>query len=141
MGLIPRLADDLLTLPSTPWKLATRPWTLLTYMFTHFSFRHILFNMLILYFSGKMLIEYLGEKRMLALYIYGGIGGGLLYIILYNISPILGAGSIWRQCWYHCCIGCRSHVFTKYAGPIMGDLRSKILDACRRPQSCSIFSA
>lgn len=94
MGLIPRLADDLLALPSTPWKLATRPWTLLTYMFTHFSFRHILFNMLILYFSGKMLMEYLGEKRMLALYIYGGIGGGLLYIILYNISPILGAGSM-----------------------------------------------
>jgi membrane associated rhomboid family serine protease len=93
-GLIPNLADDLLALPSDPLKLLLRPWTILTYMFTHFGFRHILFNMIVLYFSGKILMEYLGEKRMLALYIYGGIGGGLLYIILYNLSPILGQGSM-----------------------------------------------
>src|SRR6056300_1246979 len=94
LGLIPRLADNLLALPSDPFILIVRPWTLLTYMFTHFSFRHILFNMIILYFSGKMFMEYLGEKRMLALYIYGGLGGGLLYIILYNLSPILSSGSM-----------------------------------------------
>ena len=93
-GLIPNLADDLLALPSDPLRLLLRPWTILTYMFTHFGFRHILFNMIVLYFSGKILMEYLGEKRMLALYIYGGIGGGLLYIILYNLSPILGQGSM-----------------------------------------------
>jgi membrane associated rhomboid family serine protease len=93
-GLIPNLAYDLLALPSDPLRLLLRPWTILTYMFTHFGFRHILFNMIVLYFSGKILMEYLGEKRMLALYIYGGIGGGLLYIILYNLSPILGQGSM-----------------------------------------------
>jgi membrane associated rhomboid family serine protease len=93
-GLIPNLADDLLALPSDPLRLLLRPWTILTYMFTHFGFRHILFNMIVLYFSGKILMEYLGEKRMLALYIYGGIGGGLLYIILYNLSPILDQGSM-----------------------------------------------
>ena len=93
-GLIPNIADDLLALPSNPLKFALRPWTILTYMFTHFSFRHILFNMIILYFSGKMLMEYLGERRMLSLYIYGGIGGGILYIILYNISPVLTSGSM-----------------------------------------------
>ncbi|MDC3399745.1 rhomboid family intramembrane serine protease [Schleiferiaceae bacterium] len=93
-GLIPNIADDLLALPSNPLKFALRPWTILTYMFTHFGFRHILFNMIILYFSGKMLMEYLGERRMLSLYIYGGIGGGILYIILYNISPVLTSGSM-----------------------------------------------
>ena len=93
-GLIPNIADDLLALPSNLLKFALRPWTLLTYMFTHFGFRHILFNMIILYFSGKMLTEYLGERRMLSLYIYGGIGGGILYIILYNISPVLTSGSM-----------------------------------------------
>ena len=93
-GLIPNIADNLLALPSSPFRFALRPWTILTYMFTHFGFRHILFNMIILYFSGKMLMEYLGERRMLALYIYGGIGGGVLYIILYNISPILTSGSM-----------------------------------------------
>lgn len=93
-SLIPNLSEDLLALPSDPLKLLLRPWTLLTYMFTHFGFRHILFNMIILYFSGKILMEYLGEKRMLALYIYGGLGGGLLYIVLYNLSPVLGQGSM-----------------------------------------------
>jgi membrane associated rhomboid family serine protease len=92
--LIPGLANDFLALSSDPARLLVRPWTLLTYMFTHFSFRHILFNMLILYFSGKMLMEYLGQRRMLALYIYGGIGGGLLYLILYNVSPLFQGGSM-----------------------------------------------
>ena len=96
-GLIPNIADDLLALPSNPLKFALRPWTILTYMFTHFSFRHILFNMIILYFSGKMLMEYLGERRMLSLYIYGGIGGGILYILLYNISPVLTIQRAWRH--------------------------------------------
>ena len=82
-------AIDLLALPSDPVKLLTRPWTILTYMFTHLRLRHILFNMLILYFSGKMFMEYLGQKRMLALYIYGGIGGGLLYVVISNFSPLI----------------------------------------------------
>jgi len=93
-NLTPNISADLLALPSDTWRLLLRPWTLLTYMFTHFGFRHILFNMIVLYFSGKILMEYLGEKRLLALYIYGGIGGGLLYIILYNLSPILGESSM-----------------------------------------------
>ena len=45
---IPKIADDLLALPSDPLRLLLRPWTLLTYMFTHFGFRHILFNMIVL---------------------------------------------------------------------------------------------
>jgi len=82
-------AIDLLALPSDPVKLLTRPWTILTYMFTHLRLGHIFFNMLILYFSGKMFMEYLGQKRMLALYIYGGIGGGLLYVVISNFSPLI----------------------------------------------------
>ncbi len=93
-NLIPELADNLLALPSDPWRALLRPWSFLTYMFTHFGFRHILFNMIVLYFSGKILMEYLGEKRLLALYVYGGIGGGLFYILLYNLSPILSESSM-----------------------------------------------
>ena len=120
-NLIPNISDDLLALPSDPWRLLLRPWTLLTYMFTHFGFRHILFNMIVLYFSGKILMEYLGEKRLLALYIYGGIGGGLLYIILYNLSPILrGKFYGWRQRWLHCYSSCRGIIHAKYACAIMG---------------------
>lgn len=93
-GLIPNLANRFLALPSDPIKAVLRPWTFLTYMFTHFRLGHIFFNMIVMYFAGKMIMEYLGQKRMLALYIYGGLGGGLLYILMYAISPVLGAGSM-----------------------------------------------
>jgi membrane associated rhomboid family serine protease len=95
-GLIPNLADDLLALAFR--SVASAPYDLghiLTYMFTHFGFRHILFNMIVLYFSGKIFMEYLGEKRMLALYIYGGYWRWIFCTsYFYNISPILGQGSM-----------------------------------------------
>ena len=118
---IPNIADDLLALPSDPLRLLLRPWTLLTYMFTHFGFRHILFNMIVLYFSGKILMEYLGEKRMLALYIYGGIGGGILYILLYLLIPMCRING-WRKCWVHFCFSCRRFVYASYACKTMGYL-------------------
>ncbi len=93
-NLIPNLASKVLALPSDPVKVIFKPWTLLTYMFTHFRLGHIFFNMIVLYFSGKMLMEYLGEKRMLALYIYGGLGGGVFYILMYALSPVLSSGSM-----------------------------------------------
>lgn len=87
------IAGRWLALPPDPIDLLLRPWTPLTYMFLHFDFGHILFNMLILYFSGTMVMQYLGERRMLALYIYGGLAGGFLFLILANLSPILSTNT------------------------------------------------
>lgn len=67
--------------------LATHPWTILTYMFTHQSFFHILFNLLWLYWFGKIFLEYFDQKQLLAVYILGGISGAVLYIITFNIFP------------------------------------------------------
>jgi membrane associated rhomboid family serine protease len=94
IGLGHQWAADWLGMPTDGLKLITRPWTVMTYMFTHLGFYHLLFNMLVLYFSGKILMEYLGQRRLLALYIYGGLGGGLLYLIISNISPILGGSQL-----------------------------------------------
>ncbi|MDX5326968.1 MAG: rhomboid family intramembrane serine protease, partial [Bacteroidota bacterium] len=49
---------DWITLPSDPMTFITRPWTLVTYMFTHLDFFHILFNLLILYFTGKIFLDF-----------------------------------------------------------------------------------
>ncbi|WP_439880191.1 rhomboid family intramembrane serine protease [Pontibacter sp. MBLB2868] len=65
----------------------TRPWTLITYFFTHEGFLHIIFNMLNLYWFGQLVREYLGEKKLLSLYILGGIAGGALYMLSYNFIP------------------------------------------------------
>ncbi|AEV32144.1 putative membrane protein [Owenweeksia hongkongensis DSM 17368] len=74
-------------LPSNLGTLATRPWTLFTYMFLHEGFLHILFNMLWLYFGGRLFMEYMGGRRLLSTYILGGLAGGILYIIAYNLFP------------------------------------------------------
>lgn len=79
---------EYLALPADLSTLLVRPWTLFTYMFLHTSFFHILFNMLWLYWLGKIFLQYLSQKQLLATYILGGLAGGLLYILTYNIFPV-----------------------------------------------------
>jgi membrane associated rhomboid family serine protease len=67
--------------------LLTKPWTLVTYMFLHEGFFHILFNMLFLYWFGLLVNEYLGSKKLVNLYILGGLSGALFYLIIYNLAP------------------------------------------------------
>ena len=59
----------------------THPWTLFTYMFTHFGLMHLLWNMLFLYFAGKLFEQMFSAKRLLATYILGGMLGGILEIV------------------------------------------------------------
>lgn len=79
---------DLLGLPSDLARLLLRPWTLITTFFTHYGFFHILFNMLFLYWFGRLIHEYLGNSRLVNLYVLGGLAGGILYILIYNLSPL-----------------------------------------------------
>jgi membrane associated rhomboid family serine protease len=76
------------SLPADPGQLLVRPWSLITYMFLHTSFWHILFNMLWLYWFGKIFTQYLSQRQMLVTYIAGGLAGGLLYILAYNTLPV-----------------------------------------------------
>lgn len=70
--------------------LLHKPWTLFTYMFMHIGFLHLLFNMIALYFGGKIFSQFLGQKKVWSVYINGGIAGGILYIISYNLFPVFG---------------------------------------------------
>ncbi|WP_143305186.1 rhomboid family intramembrane serine protease [Chitinophaga vietnamensis] len=62
-----------------------KPWGLITYMFSHVNVLHILFNMINLYWFGNLFRSFLGDNRVLPLYLLGGIAGAALYIICYNI--------------------------------------------------------
>ncbi|MEG2514643.1 MAG: rhomboid family intramembrane serine protease, partial [Bacteroidaceae bacterium] len=64
-----------------------QPWSLLTYMFMHAGFMHILFNMLWLYWFGSLFLYFFSAKHLRGLYILGGIGGGLFYMLAYNVFP------------------------------------------------------
>jgi len=76
-------------IPSQFSEFVTRPWTMFTYMFMHdlFSILHILFNMLFLYWFGRLFVEYLGSDKLIALYVLGGIAGAVLYLMAYNLIP------------------------------------------------------
>lgn len=76
-----------LRLPASLNVFITRPWTLITYFFTHEEVFHILFNMLFLYWFGRLVDEYLGSRRLVALYMLGGLAGGLAYMAIYNLMP------------------------------------------------------
>lgn len=69
--------------------LMYKPWSVFTYMFLHADLFHIFFNMLILYFTGRIFVQFVGEKKLLNTYILGGLAGALLYIATQNIFPLL----------------------------------------------------
>lgn len=78
-----------LAVPANLEVLARRPWTLITYMFLHVDFIHILFNLLWLYWFGTVFIQELGLKKLLSTYLVGGLTGGILYVLFYNLFPVL----------------------------------------------------
>ncbi len=77
-----------LAVPANLEVLAKRPWTLITYMFLHVDFIHILFNLLWLYWFGTVFIQELGLKKLLSTYLLGGLTGGILYVVFYNVFPV-----------------------------------------------------
>jgi membrane associated rhomboid family serine protease len=76
-----------LELPANLHTLALRPWTLASYMFLHIDFLHILFNMLCLFGFGQLFLHCFSQKQLLGIYIFGGIGGALVYVVAFNIFP------------------------------------------------------
>jgi len=80
---------DYLGVPSSLEHLLVRPWTLITYAFTHQGFLHLLFNMLMLYWFGNILSDFAGNKRVLPVYILGALVGAVVFIAGYNLLPVL----------------------------------------------------
>jgi rhomboid family protein len=76
-----------LMLPAFVPEFLRKPWTLITYFFLHERFFHILFNMLFLYWFGKIIKEFLGGSKVVNLYVLGGLAGGIFYILIYNTVP------------------------------------------------------
>lgn len=80
-----------LTLPSAFPIFITRPWTIITYMGVHFEVLHMLFNVLWLYWFGRILLLTLGGRHLGLGFFGGGIAGGLLFML----SSTLGYGGGW----------------------------------------------
>jgi len=82
-----QLVLSYLALPADPQMIIRKPWTIISYMFLHYDFLHILFNMLWLYWFGKIFLEYLNPKKLISVYLIGGLAGGLVYVLAFNFFP------------------------------------------------------
>jgi membrane associated rhomboid family serine protease len=92
------------TLPAQAGRLVTRPWTILTYMFTHESVWGLISTLLWLWGFGYILQDLTGKKKIIPIYIYGGVAGALFFVLTFyafpalranigNVQPMIGAGS------------------------------------------------
>jgi membrane associated rhomboid family serine protease len=78
---------DWLALPASFSQFITRPWTLITYLFLHYELWHLLMNLLWLYSFGRIFLEYHKPGKLLCLYLFGGISGGIFFMVAYNFFP------------------------------------------------------
>lgn len=74
-------------LPGNLWDFILKPWAIITYAFLHYDFLHMLFNMLWLYFLGRMFLNLFSAKMALNVYFLGAISGGVLYMLCYTLLP------------------------------------------------------
>ena len=78
---------QVLELPAYVPNFLVQPWSLLTYMFLHADALHLLFNMLWLYWFGQLFLGIFSARHLRGLYILGGLCGGLLYMLAFNVFP------------------------------------------------------
>lgn len=78
---------NFLMLPSDLNAFILHPWTIITYMFMHTSFIHILFNVLMLYWFGQLFMTFFNQRDLVGVYVIGGLAGGLFYLLAFNLVP------------------------------------------------------
>lgn len=76
-------------LPKDFFAFLKKPWTLVTYSFFHGGLGHIFWNMIILYFSGRIFMNLFDSQRFINVYFLGVILGGLIFLLSYNVFPTL----------------------------------------------------
>lgn len=77
------------SLPAQSMTALTRPWTIITHMFTHVGVWHLLSSMLWLWSFGFILQDLSGNKKIGPLYVYGGVIGGIAFLAAAALLPAL----------------------------------------------------
>jgi len=80
-----------LELPPDWVELAQKPWTMITYLFVHMDFMHLLINMLLLYFFGSFLSRWVKPSRFFVHFVAGGISGGFFFLLAHEWPSLIGA--------------------------------------------------
>lgn len=95
LALLGKSVVDWFQLPKDFIEFFGQPWSLVTYSFFHAGFAHIFWNMLMLYFTGRIFMNLFDGQRFINVYFLGVILGGIIFLLSYNIFPtLLGANSV-----------------------------------------------
>jgi membrane associated rhomboid family serine protease len=78
-----------MSLPAQPAVFATRPWTGITYMFTHFEIWDLISSMIWLWGFGYIFQDLTGNKKLIPVYLYGGLAGSIFFLLTINLIPVL----------------------------------------------------
>ncbi|MDP4132217.1 MAG: rhomboid family intramembrane serine protease [Bacteroidota bacterium] len=82
---------DWFVLPANPEKLAWRPWTLISFMFTDLQLLRFISNMFWLWCFGYILQDLTGNRKLIPIYLYGGLSGAIIFVLAHLLIPDLRA--------------------------------------------------
>ncbi|HAI58237.1 MAG TPA: rhomboid family intramembrane serine protease [Saprospirales bacterium] len=118
-------------IPSSPIKLLTRPWTILTHMFAHLGMWHMAFNMLILYWFGRIVGDLLNDRRVLPLYLLGGFAGAVAYFLVTNFAGVTGGNAHGASAAVLCIVAAAAWTSPNYTVRLLflGDVKIKWIAA------------
>jgi membrane associated rhomboid family serine protease len=80
-------------LPASFDKVTSRPWTILSYMFSDTSVFRFIGNLFWLWGFGYILQDLTGNRKLVPIYLYGGVAGALFFVLVYAVFPGLRAGA------------------------------------------------
>ena len=109
------------TLPADGERMLNRPWTIITHMFAHDNIWKVFSNMLWLWCFGYIMQDLTGNKKIVPIFIYGGLAGGIAFMLAYNFIP-----SLHTQLPYASAIGASSGVMALAIATTMVSPKYKI---------------
>jgi len=83
------ISNDWFSLSTNPVNLLWKPWSIIGYAFLHASFTHILFNMLMLFFAGRLFLTFFTQKQLFGVYMLSAVFAGVIFISSYQLIPML----------------------------------------------------
>ncbi|WP_136668287.1 rhomboid family intramembrane serine protease [Flavobacterium sp. H122] len=78
-----------IALPENIQDFLYKPWTIITYNFFHSNLLHLVFNMIMLHFAGRIFSTYFTQKQLVSVYVLGGVFAGIIYMVSYMFLPML----------------------------------------------------
>ncbi len=83
--------SNLIVLSSEGMEILKKPWTVVTHMFVHKGFWHLGWNMILLYWFGRITGDLAGDRRILPLYLLGGLAGAVAYLMYVQVTGVFGS--------------------------------------------------